>query len=259
MTADTSIRLVRHATLTVHYAGTRLLVDPMLAEKGTTPPIEDTPNDRRNPLVSLPPFDLPAVEAVLVTHLHSDHFDHPATEAVADSIPVLCHPAHAEEIEDRGFLAVRPVEETTPFGDITITRTPAQHGHGDLAEQMGPIAGFVLEAPDEPTIYIAGDTVWYPGVEAAIETHDPDVIVVNAGGARFNEGRPITMTAEDVEAVCAAAPEATVVAVHMEAINHCLETRADLAAALEGTACSGSLVIPADGDRIDLHPPAEGS
>ena len=54
------------------------------------------------------------------------------------------------------------------------------------------------------------------------------MVVVNASGARFNEGDPIMMTADDVAALAAHAPGAQVVAVHLEAINHCPETRADL-------------------------------
>jgi len=57
------------------------------------------------------------------------------------------------------------------------------------------------------------------------------VIVVNAGGARFLEGDPITMMPQDVIHVCKAAPHAQVIAVHMEAINHCLLTRGELAKA----------------------------
>ena len=84
----------------------------------------------------------------------------------------------------------------------------------------------------------------------AIDAHRPDVIVVNAGGARFLEGGTITMEAADVAAVAEAAPGARVVAVHMEAINHCLETRADLAAALGGGGPGGRVAIPADGERL---------
>ena len=62
----------------------------------------------------------------------------------------------------------------------------------------------------------------------AIDAHAPDVVVVNASGARFNEGDPIVMTVDDVAAVARHAPDAQVVAVHLEAINHCLEPRAAL-------------------------------
>jgi L-ascorbate metabolism protein UlaG (beta-lactamase superfamily) len=48
------LTLVRHATLVLEYGGRHLLVDPMLGDEGTAPPIEDSPNQRNNPLVPLP-------------------------------------------------------------------------------------------------------------------------------------------------------------------------------------------------------------
>jgi L-ascorbate metabolism protein UlaG (beta-lactamase superfamily) len=132
-----------------------------------------------------------------------------------------------------------------------VTRTPARHGHGDLAERMAPVSGFVLESEGEPTLYHAGDTVWYDGVAETLDAFDPDVVAVNAGAAQFTEGRPITMTAEDVLEVCAHT-DATVVADHMDAINHCLLTREELRAALAEAGVEEQVAIPADGERIDL-------
>ena len=114
------------------------------------------------------------------------------------------------------------------------------------------MSGFVLSAPGEPTLYVAGDTVWCDEVAAALDAHAPDVVVVNAGGARFTRGDPITMTADDVVAVAAAAPGARVVAVHLEAINHCLETRADLHQRLRAEGLEGRVTVPEDGALVPL-------
>lgn len=252
MTPGTAIRLVRHATLVVRVGDLRLLVDPMLSAEGANPPIENTPNDRRNPLVPVPRLDLSAVDAVLVTHLHSDHFDDAAAAALPDSIPLYCQPPDEDALVEMGFTDVRPVVESIGADALTITRTPGRHGYGDLAEQMGPVSGFVLDPEAGSSVYVAGDTVWYPPVEEVLETHDPDVVVLNAGGARFTEGRPITMTDEDVRAVCAATSDATVLAVHLEAINHCLQTREELAAAVDEAVCGDRLVIPADGEWTEI-------
>ncbi|MFD0465906.1 MBL fold metallo-hydrolase [Microvirga aerilata] len=44
------ITQVRNATLIIEYAGKKILVDPMLAEKGAYPGFEGTANsDKRNP------------------------------------------------------------------------------------------------------------------------------------------------------------------------------------------------------------------
>jgi hypothetical protein len=56
------------------------------------------------------------------------------------------------------------------------------------------------------------------------------------------------MTAEDVIRVCEAARDAVVVAVHLEALNHCLLSRADLGAALEAAELLGRVWIPANGE-----------
>ena len=68
--------------------------------------------------------------------------------------------------------------------------------------------------------------------------------------ARFLEGDPITMTAADVISVCRAAPPAKVIAVHMEAINHCLLTRQELAAAVQQADVTAQVAIPSDGQWL---------
>jgi L-ascorbate metabolism protein UlaG (beta-lactamase superfamily) len=115
---------------------------------------------------------------------------------------------------------------------------------------MGTVSGFVLRVPGEPSLYLAGDTIWCAEVEAAIVGLRPDVIVVNSGAAQFRSGDPITMTAEDVIRVCRAAAGATVVAVHLGALNHCLLTREDLGLALERAGALARARIPADGESL---------
>jgi len=133
----------------------------MLSAPGEIPPIPNSPNDRENPLVPIPDADL-AYDAVLVTHRHRDHFDDAAADRLAADDPVLCQPAEAEAFRADGFEDVRPVEETRTCAGVQVTRTPARHGHGKLAEQMAPVSGFVLEG--DRCLYLAGDTVWYDAV-----------------------------------------------------------------------------------------------
>jgi L-ascorbate metabolism protein UlaG (beta-lactamase superfamily) len=249
------LRLLRHATLLVDTGGRRFLVDPMLGPAGGQPPVPETPNPRPNPLVELPvqPAEaLAGVEAVLLTHLHSDHVDGAALAVLPRGLPVLCQPNDAPMIARQGFSDLRPLTDGAALGDVSVSRTGGRHGHGALATEMGPVSGFVLAAEGEPTLYIAGDTVWCEEVEAAIAAHEPHVIVVNAGGARFIAGEPITMGVEDVALVCRAAPDALVVAVHMEAVNHCVVGREDLRRGLATEGLDGRVAIPADGETLEI-------
>ena len=236
-----NITLVRNATLILETAAGRLLVDPMLDPAGTRPPIEDTANPVRNPTVELP---VPAEEvvrgldAVLVTHCHKDHLDDTAVRLLPRDVPVFCQSEDEERLRALG-LDARPVEESVEWNGLTLHRVPAQHGFGAIADALAPVSGFVLD-----DLYLAGDTVWYEGVERTIERFRPRVVIVNAGGASFLEGGLIVMGVDDVREVAARVP--TVVCVHLEALNHCFLTRAELAAAVPGG------VIPRDGETVSV-------
>jgi L-ascorbate metabolism protein UlaG (beta-lactamase superfamily) len=108
----------------------------------------------------------------------------------------------------------------------------------------------VIRTASEPGLYIAGDTIWCAEVAAALEAHQPDITVLNAGAAQFLTGDPITMTAGDVIQVCDALPSTRIVAVHMEAINHCLLTRADLREQLRAAGKLDRVSIPQDGETL---------
>jgi L-ascorbate metabolism protein UlaG (beta-lactamase superfamily) len=247
------LRLIRNATLLVRVADRTLVVDPMLDPAGARPPVEDTANPVRNPLVELPEPPEVIVElaqGVLVTHLHRDHLDETAIRLLPEHLPVFCQPPDVEQLS--AFSDVRPVEDELEWDGLRIARTGGQHGTGRIAEALGPVSGFVLAAEGEPTLYIAGDTIWCHEVAEALDRHRPDVVVVNAGAARFLEGDPIVMTADDVVAVTRHAPKARVVAVHLEAINHCPLTRADLHQRLHDEGLTERVTVPEDGAEVPL-------
>ncbi len=235
------LMLVRNATVVLELEGRRLLVDPMLDDAGARPPIADTANQVPNPTVPLP---LPAedvvrgIDAVLVTHRHRDHLDGRAEELLPRNVPVFCQPEDESALRELG-LDAHPVADEIRWDRVGIVRTPARHGSGAVAEALAPVSGFLVDG-----VYLAGDTVWYEGVEETIERHRPRVAVVNAGGAEFLEGGPIIMGADDVREVAARVP--VVVAVHMEALNHCRLSRGELRAAVPG------VLVPEDGERLEL-------
>jgi L-ascorbate metabolism protein UlaG (beta-lactamase superfamily) len=225
------VTLLRNAALLLDSSLGRILVDPMLRAAGTTPPIENTPNPKPNPLVELPiPREqvLDGVDLVLVTHLHRDHFD----DLVPLDLPILTQPESADELRSRGHTNV-----TTEHPAIPMTR--GHHGTGEIGAAMGPVSGWVVDG-----VYLAGDTIWCEEVEAALAEHRPRAVIANAGGARFLDGDPIVMDEWDVRTL-RAATDAAVAVVHLEAINHCIEPRAAYRA-IEG------VLVPSDGEELDL-------
>ncbi|HUS94139.1 MAG TPA: MBL fold metallo-hydrolase [Patescibacteria group bacterium] len=245
------IRLIRNATMRLTYNGRELLLDPFLAPSKT---LESFAGISPNPLVDLP---CPAVEvlagaeAVLLSHLHIDHFDPLAQESLAKDITLFCQPGDEKRIAAMGFSDIRPIMDAVTWQGIRINRCPGRHGSGALAEQMGQVSGFVFRAAGQPTLYWAGDTVWYDEVQSTIERFRPIVIITHSSGAKFGDSEAIVMDAEQTIKVCQAAPQATIVAIHMESLDHGKVSRADLRKMADNAAIrTHQLLIPADGERI---------
>jgi hypothetical protein len=77
-------------------------------------------------------------------------------------------------------------------------------------------------------------------------------VVVHAGGARFDMGGPILMPLDEVVELVRLAP-GRVVAVHLEALDHCRTTRAALRARLEREGLSSRVEVPEDGQLVELQ------
>jgi L-ascorbate metabolism protein UlaG (beta-lactamase superfamily) len=152
-------RLIRNAALRLRYAGCELLVDPYFAPRHSRPSFTGR---SPNPLIELPapPGEIMArVELVIVSHLHSDHFDSEAQRLLPKELPVFCQPGDEDAIRGHGFQDVTPVESSVNWRGITVIRAPGRHGTGAVLADMGSVMGFILQAEGEPTVYWAGDTV----------------------------------------------------------------------------------------------------
>ncbi|MBX3059694.1 MAG: MBL fold metallo-hydrolase [Anaerolineae bacterium] len=247
------MQLIRSATLRVNYNGRLFIIDPFLAAKGT---VRSFAGIAPNPIVKLPctpEAAIAGVEMALVSHLHVDHFDDTAVALLPKDLPILCQPGDEEKIKEKGFTAVTPITHSLTWQGISFTRTPGQHGTGEVGQRMGQVSGFVWQAAGEPTVYWAGDTIWYETVAEVIRTVQPDVIITHSSGAKFGDSAPIVMDAAQTIAVCTAVPQATVIAVHLESLDHGTVSRADLRALADSHGIPAShLLIPQDGETLRL-------
>lgn len=134
-----------------------------------------------------------------------------------------------------------------------MIKTDAQHGHGEILKMTGHVHGMILKHSEEPTLYLAADTVWFEGVEKALKTYQPDVVVLNGGANQFFEGGPLVMDEHDVLKVANTLPLAQIVVVHMEAVNHWHLSRKDLHAFLESHELTNRVVAPNDGELLTFE------
>jgi L-ascorbate metabolism protein UlaG (beta-lactamase superfamily) len=247
------LQLIRNATLKIKYAGKVFVIDPFLAPKHTVPSFAGV---SPNPTVDLPcaPGEVvDGIEMVIISHLHPDHFDPVAQELLPNDVRMFCQPGDDAVLRQIGFGSAHAIETSTLWEGIKITRTPGRHGTGVWAEQMGNVSGFVFEAPDEPRVYLTGDTIYYDDVKQTLSDFSPGVVVTNSGGAEFPGSGPIIMDAEQTVSLCSECPGAIVVATHLEALDHCTVTREGLRElARSSNIPDERLLIPKDGETLSF-------
>lgn len=250
-----SVQLIRNATLVLEYGGKKILVDPMLSPKGA---IDSWAGIQKNPTVDLKmPIEkiVKDIDLVIVSHTHEDHFDKFASQNLNKSIELVIQPADRDFFKKENFANATALEDSKIWNSINIHRIEGQHGTGEVLKMMGKTSGFVLQAKNQPTVYIVGDAIWTEDIKRTIKKFKPDYIIVNSGGALIKgfENVPIIMDEAQTMALINESGKAKVIAVHMNALDHCRTTRSSLkekAAQLKiGT---DKLMIPEDGEVIFL-------
>lgn len=248
------ITQVRNATLLINYAGKNILIDPIFAEKGTYPPFKSLlRNTEKNPINDspIPISEMIKADAVIITHLHIDHFDEEAKKQLPKNIPVYVQNQEDKEVlVSAGFHNVQILGNDTMFETIRLIKTNGQHGYDDeIIKALGNVCGVIMQNEQEKTVYIAGDTVWYDGVANVISNYNPPIIILNAGANSVMD-KQLIMGKEDVLKVHNAVPNAQIIATHMEGFNHWVLSRAELREFSEKYKFEKQLFIPNDGETL---------
>lgn len=246
-----TIQQIRNATLKINYNGSTFLIDPSLSPKSSFMSFV-VPDRNLNPTVDLPMSVeevVKDIDAVLVTHTHLDHFDQGAKDHIDTEIPFYVQPSDDKVFKKSPFSNYTIVDKESNFESTKIIRTDGKHGPDAMLEALGNVSGFVLKADNYPTIYIIGDCLLDEDIKNTIKTHKPDIIIANTGGAQFG-GATILMDEKSVVEIAKIAPNAKVVAVHMESLDHCKTTRKMV---LDETKENDvKVIVPKDGEILNL-------
>jgi len=254
------IQHIRNACMIIHSDEQRILVDPCLNPKGSLPPYTlFRKRPRLNPLVDLPlnsESELSQITSGLITHCRYGHFDHLDKSGIRllakKQVPVYCNSLDEPYLRRRRINTIPlQINQRTEFLTGSITPFPTAHGYGLIGKFMGPGTGYFIEPAGDKTIYISGDTVMTQTVRHVLNDLRPNISIFNAGTAALDLGRPILMPLQELLDFIRTAP-GKVIAVHMDAFNHCLTTRDILREAVSKEGLSGKVMIPADGELMEF-------
>ena len=262
------IHHLRNATFVIESGKNFILIDPMLGAKGSLPPFSYIRfKSIKNPMVDLPPDAdsvLGKVTICFITHSqkfgikalqHTDHLDPSGEDFLRDkTIPIVTLARDAKVLKKYGLNIQTELEYWTPKQLLggEIIAVPAQHGHSWVHRLMANGAGYFLRLPDEPTIYMSGDTVYTGDVQRALSELKPDITVMAAGTATLDISKPILMTVDELITFVQNSP-GKVIANHLEALNHCPTTREQLKHELEKIGLLAKVSIPNDGDVLSFE------
>jgi L-ascorbate metabolism protein UlaG (beta-lactamase superfamily) len=204
--AQGSLQFIGTATVLLRYAGFTILTDPNFLHRGDHVHLGYGLKSRRltNPAMELE--NLPALDLVLLSHMHEDHFDRLVERRLDRSVPIVTTRAAAAELRGKGFQATHGLNRweslTVTKGDmrLRITAMPGTHAPGILSSFLPPVMGSMLEFQNGPTstlyrVYISGDTLLYDDLKE-IPRRYPDINLglFHLGGTRVM-GLMVTMDA----------------------------------------------------------------
>ena len=228
-----TVTYVGGPTAILEYAGLRMLLDPTFDPPQTYESDGEALTKTTGPGVA--EADLGPIDLILLSHHeHEDNLDNSGRELVLRTPTVSTAKAGVDL--GKPVIGLDCWEEYR-VGNVTVTAAPALHGPPGAERLVGPVIGFMLEAPDEPTVYVSGDNASLELVQQIADRFPSiDVAVLFAGAARVPSiDAALTLTSTDAAKAAQILGASRVIGVHTEDWEHFSETREQLEAAFAGT------------------------
>lgn len=256
-----SIRFVGTATTVITLGSFTVLTDPNFLRRGQRAYLGWGLSSRRLTDPALQPDQLPSLDAVVLSHLHGDHFDRVSRRHLDRTPPVLSTPSAVRRLDRWGFAGL-PMQtwdqHTIDHGEdqLRITSLPATHARGVLGRMLPPVMGSMLELVRDGSVvrsvYVSGDTLMGPDVEAVKERYPQiDTALVHLGGTRVLF-RTVTMDAEmGADFVSCTSPSVTV-PVHFDDYGVFRSPLSDFLALTRARGLGEGVRVPARGGVVPL-------
>jgi L-ascorbate metabolism protein UlaG (beta-lactamase superfamily) len=188
------VTFLGNATTLLRLGDFTLLTDPAFGPAGSRVPLGWGMWTRRLRDPVLGPLDDVVPDAVLLSHLHGDHFDRAARRRLDRGLEILTTP-QAERRLRRSFDAVRGLatwqshEWTRGDQRLRVTAVPGRHGPGPadllLPDVMGSVVELSVAGARQIALYITGDTLCRPWLaEIPRRFGEVDAMLIHLGGTR---------------------------------------------------------------------------
>ncbi|MGD9485374.1 MBL fold metallo-hydrolase [Streptomyces sp. TRM70308] len=260
------IFFVGNATLLIRYGPLTLLTDPNFLHRGERAYLGKGLFSPRLVEPAVGVSEVAGADAVVLSHLHGDHFDRRARRGLPRRVPVVTTPHAARRLRGRhGFpraVGLRTWQARTLVKDgtaVRVTSLPGRHaGNRLLRAALPPVMGSVLEfgpAGGRPHVRVclSGDTLVFDGLrEVARRFPALDVGAVHLGGTELAGRWTVTMDGEQgARWVDLVAPR-KVLPVHYEEYRVMRSPLADFLAATRAHGTAGRVLRCRRGEYVEV-------
>jgi L-ascorbate metabolism protein UlaG (beta-lactamase superfamily) len=208
-TVDDTVDLhfIGNATVLLRYDELTLLTDPNFLHRGQYAYLGHGLVSRRLTEPALDVCELPRLDAVVLSHLHGDHWDRRTRRHLDRTVPILTTPHAARRLRVvHGFRRTAGLRTWRGFtfrrgrSQVRIMAMPGRHaGQPALRALLPPVMGSMLEfgpagGLTRLRLYVSGDTLLHDGLdEVARRFPAADLAVLHLGGTRLPGGFVVTM------------------------------------------------------------------
>jgi L-ascorbate metabolism protein UlaG (beta-lactamase superfamily) len=196
---DITVTFIGNATTLISGGGVTLLTDPNFLHRGQHAYLGYGLVSKRLFEPALGIDELPPLDAVVLSHMHGDHWDRVAQRGLDKGLPIVTTPHAAKRLHHRGFghsVGLQTWQQHQIVkGDtnVTVTSLPGRHAPTPVDRLLPPVMGSLIEFADGAArrrLYISGDILLVDELrEIPVRFESIEVGVLHLGGTRLPFGR----------------------------------------------------------------------
>jgi L-ascorbate metabolism protein UlaG (beta-lactamase superfamily) len=205
VSAPCTLTFIGTATTLLRFGPFTVLTDPNFLHRGQYAYLGKGLVSRRRTDPALSIAQLPPLDAIVLSHMHGDHWDRVAKRDLDQDTRIITTPKAARALKRQRFanaegLATWQATDCEKDGhELTVTAMPARHARGAANALLPPVMGSMLEyaPPGDDVVlrmYITGDTLLVEELREVPRRYPHiDVAVLHLGGTTLPGGLVVTM------------------------------------------------------------------